>query len=128
VEQAYGVVYDMADKMKWVAWIHANNSASWMKYLPHHEEKPAHYVSCGFNEFIQKTYIIGFISGLPGAGKIPKMDIAKDVIAGWLAYFNFLVLALETSGELSSSGDLLQPVDDPSLFGPAPACPGLVGG
>ena len=82
-------------------------------------------MSCGFNEFVQKTYVIGSIAGLPGVGKIPKMDLAKDVMAGYLSYFNFLVLALETVGGLSSSSNLLQPADDPSLFGPEPACPSL---
>jgi len=57
------------------------------------------------------------------------MDIAKDVMAAYLSYFNFLILALETANDLAAgTNDLLQPVVTVPPSGPGLACPSLLGG
>jgi RHS repeat-associated protein len=120
VEKAYNVVFKMSTESgKWVALIHANNSATWMRYLPVHDGKPAHYVSCSFNDFVKKEYALGLVTGLAAA---KRFSLATNIIAIYLSYFTFLALVGSTAGDERAQ---LQPADDPSLFGTAPACPGL---
>ncbi|MEZ5552746.1 MAG: FG-GAP-like repeat-containing protein [Pseudomonadales bacterium] len=120
VEKAYGVVYKMSTTAgKVVSLIHANNSATWMKWLPEHDGKPAHYVNCGFNHFVKKEYALGLVTGLAAA---KRFSLATNIIAIYLSYFTFLALVGNT---VSDQHPAPQPADDPSLFGDEPACPGL---
>ncbi len=120
VEKAYGVLYKMTTTTgQAVSLIHALNSATWMTYLPVHEEKPAHYVSCEFNHFVKKEYGLGLVTSLAAAKRFSQ---ATNVIGIYLAYFTFLALVGSTAGDTEAKP---QPADDPSLFGDEPACPGL---
>ncbi|MCP3866781.1 MAG: hypothetical protein GY703_01535 [Gammaproteobacteria bacterium] len=121
VEKAYGVVYKMSTTMgKVVSLIHARNSAQWMKYLPMHANKPAHYVDCEFNHFVQKEYTLGLVATSAAAKRLSQ---ASNIIAAYLAYFNFLMLVMTT---VSDNRAEPQPTADPSIGGPTgPACPGL---
>ena len=117
VEKAYGVVYKMSTTMgKVVSMIHARNSAEWMKYLPEHEGKPAHYVDCGFNHFVQKEYALGLVTGLAAA---KRFSLATNIIAAYLAYFTFIALVGETVSDSAASP---QPPEEGSG---GIACPGL---
>ncbi len=109
VGKSYDIVYGMSTTMgQVVALIHARNSAEWMKYLPQHEEIPGNYVDCSFNNYVQKTYTLGWITGLSAA---KRFQTAANVIAAYLAYFNFLSLV---SATVSDSEALPQPVEDAS--------------
>lgn len=120
VEKAYGVVFKMStDVGKWVALIHAFNSASWMKYLPEHDGKPAHYVNCSFNHFVKKEYALGLVTGLAAAKRFSQ---ATNIIAMYLAYYTFVALVGATAGD---QGAGLQPADDAESLLDEPACPGL---
>ncbi|MEZ5559641.1 MAG: RHS repeat-associated core domain-containing protein [Pseudomonadales bacterium] len=120
VAEAYSVLYDMMTTGgKFVALIHALNSATWMKYLPVHEGKPAHYVSCDFNHFVKKEYGLGLVTGLSAA---KSLSPASNIIAIYLAYFTFVALVASTAGDEKPEP---QSADDPGPFGGAPACPGL---
>lgn len=109
VEKSYGIVYGMSTTMgKVVALIHANNAASWMGYLPEHDNIPGKYVSCSFNSYVQKTYALGWVTGLAAA---KKFAAAANVIAAYLSYYNFLALV---SATVSDTQALPQPVADTS--------------
>ena len=119
VEKAYSVVYDMSTTAGTiVALIHARNSAVWMRHLPAHENIPGNYVDCAFNSYVQKTYSLGLVMGTAAASRFSG---AGNVIAAYLAYFNFLMLVMET---VSDNQALPQPVEDADLGGAA--CPALV--
>ncbi|MCP5417598.1 MAG: VCBS repeat-containing protein [Chromatiaceae bacterium] len=123
VEKAYSVVYKMSTTFgQVVALIHAWNSATWMKYLPMHDGKPAHYVSCGFNHYVQKTYSLGLLTGMAAA---KRFQATANIIAAYLAYYTFLALVIDTAEAFVGGGDLLQPTDDPDNNGPACPGPGL---
>lgn len=107
VEKSYGIVYGMSTTMgKVVALIHANNAATWLGYLPEHNNIPGNYVSCGFNTYLQKTYALGWVTGLAAA---KRFQAASNIIAAYLAYFNFLALVGSTVSDTRAEP---QPVED----------------
>lgn len=94
VEKSYSVVYSMTSLLgKVVSLVHARNSALWMRGLPRVDGKPAHYLSCDFNAYVQKTFTLSQVTSLAKGG---KLKVAATIIGAWLAYFNFLVLVIET--------------------------------
>jgi RHS repeat-associated protein len=101
VEKSYDVVYGMSSTFgKVVSLIHARNSAIWLAQLPEVDGKPGHYLSCGFNSYVQKTFSLSQVTSFAKGGKLKQ---AANIIAAWLAYFNFLVLVVETVGDSSGT-------------------------
>ncbi|WP_279244292.1 FG-GAP-like repeat-containing protein [Candidatus Litorirhabdus singularis] len=117
VEKAYGVTYGMANTAgKVVSLIHAMNSATWMRYLPKYDDKPAHYADCGFNKYVAKTYGLGLVLGLSAA---KFAGPAASIISIYGAYFHFLMLVVETAGDSKA-----EPQPFPQESG-GKACPNL---
>jgi hypothetical protein len=96
VAKAYDVVVDLIGTGgKTVAYMWSFAAGMWLASLPEVDEKPGHYLSCGYNDYLYRTYELQLINGVATA----RFQPALKVIGTYLAYFNFLALVGETADD-----------------------------
>ena len=115
VHKAYETVDGMlTDSGKWVSVIHKYNSATWMSYLPTVDghDIPGEYLSCEFNDYVQKTYGLTLVTSC-GAAKF--LGTVANIIGTYLIYYTFLALIMSTANDLAYE-------IPPQPSGPNPTC------
>lgn len=110
-EGAVAKSYDIAVELmgtggEYVAFMWAFAAGYYMAQLPAVDDKPAHYLSCGFNDFIFHTYELELVNGVASGTALRP---ALRVIGAYISYFNFLALMGSTVGDLGSGRPPEQP-------------------